>query len=160
MNKCAKFHGDSPKGKKVKCRLFIIISRASKWRTLKSAGNRRCAVHAETHSICTARPRPGPAAGVRVSPTSDTCQSVAILMNRRPPISRARLNFRRRPILCTTLYRNPMQASNFGGAFDQLLLHLFVEFSQKMPLYFFYTMVQTSQKWPKTQIKGGGGVLP
>ena len=35
------------------------------------------------HSICTARLRPGPAAGVRVSPTSDTCQSVAILMNRR-----------------------------------------------------------------------------
>ena len=26
-----------------------------------------------------------------------------------------------------------------------------------MPLYFFYTMVQKSQKWPKTQIKGGGG---
>ena len=33
-------------------------------------------------------------------------------------ISRERLNFRRRPILCTTLYRNPMQASNFGGTFD------------------------------------------
>ena len=26
-----------------------------------------------------------------------------------------------------------------------------------MPLYFFYTMLQKSQKWPKTQIKGGGG---
>ena len=24
-----------------------------------------------------------------------------------------------------------------------------------MPLYFFYTMGQKSQKWPKTQIKGG-----
>ena len=24
-----------------------------------------------------------------------------------------------------------------------------------MPLYFVYTMVQKSQKWPKTQIKGG-----
>ena len=32
-----------------------------------------------------------------------------------------------------------------------------MEFLQKMPLYFFYTMVQKSQKWPKTQIKGGGG---
>ena len=32
-----------------------------------------------------------------------------------------------------------------------------MQFSQKMPLYFFYTMVQKSQKWPKTQIKG---VLP
>ena len=30
-----------------------------------------------------------------------------------------------------------------------------------MPLYLFYTMVQKSQKWPKTQIRGGGGgVLP
>ena len=28
-----------------------------------------------------------------------------------------------------------------------------------MPLYFFYTMVQKSQKWPKTQIKGGGPAL-
>ena len=24
-----------------------------------------------------------------------------------------------------------------------------------MPLYLFYTIVQKSQKWPKTQIKGG-----
>ena len=29
-----------------------------------------------------------------------------------------------------------------------------MKFSQKMRLYFFYTMVQKSQKWPKTQIKG------
>ena len=28
-----------------------------------------------------------------------------------------------------------------------------------MPLNFFYTMVQKSQKWPKTQIKGGGSCL-
>ena len=26
-----------------------------------------------------------------------------------------------------------------------------------MPLNLFYTLVQKSQKWPKTQIKGGGG---
>ena len=63
-------------------RLFIFISRESKWRTLKSAGNPRCAVPAESHSICTDRRRPGPAAALQVSPTSDTCQSVAILMNR------------------------------------------------------------------------------
>ena len=42
-------------------------------------------------------------------------------------ISRERLNFRRRPILCTTLYRNLMQASNFGG-------HIWTTF----PLNFFY----------------------
>ena len=28
-----------------------------------------------------------------------------------------------------------------------------------MPLYLFYTMVQKSQKWPKTQIKGGGPAI-
>ena len=70
-------------------------------------------------------------------------------------IFRARLNFRRRPFLCTTLYRNPTQAGNFGGTFDQLFLwFFFMKFSQKMPLYFFHTMVQKSQKWPKTEIKG------
>ena len=36
------------------------------------------------------------------------------------------MNFRRRPILCTTLYRNPMQATNFGGTFDQLFLRIFL----------------------------------
>ena len=29
-----------------------------------------------------------------------------------------------------------------------------------MPLYFLYTMVQKSQKWPKTQIKGGPALKP
>ena len=28
-----------------------------------------------------------------------------------------------------------------------------------MPLYLFYTMVQKSQKWPKTQIKGGPALI-
>ena len=60
-------------------------------------------------------------------------------------ISREQLNFRRRPILCTTLYRNLIQASNFGGTFDQLFLWIFfMKISQKMPLYFVYTMVQKS----------------
>ena len=63
-------------------RLFIFILRESKWGTLKSAGNPRCAVPAKNHSICTDRRRPGPAATLQMSPTSDTCQSVAILMNR------------------------------------------------------------------------------
>ena len=34
-----------------------------------------------------------------------------------------------------------------------------MRFSQKMRLYFVYTMVQKSQKWPKTQIKGGESCL-
>ena len=41
-------------------------------------------------------------------------------------ISRERLNFKRRPISCTTLYRNPTQASNFGGTFNQLFLWIFL----------------------------------
>ena len=57
------------------------------------------------------------------------------------------IELRRRPILCTTLYRNLMQASNFGGLFDQLFLWIFfITFSQKMPVYFFYTMVQKKSK--------------
>ena len=35
------------------------------------------------------------------------------------------LSIRRRPILCTTLYKNLMQASNFDSAFDQLFLWIF-----------------------------------
>ena len=70
-------------------------------------------------------------------------------------ISQEWLNIRRRPFLCTTLYRNLMQGSNFDGTIDQLSFELFNE--QKMRLYVFYTMVQKNQKWPKTQIKG---VLP
>ena len=39
-----------------------------------------------------------------------------------------------------------MQASNFGGTFHQLFLCIFfMKFSQKMPLYFFHTMVQKSK---------------
>ena len=41
-------------------------------------------------------------------------------------ISRARLNFRRWPILCTTLYRNLSQVSKFGGTFAQLFLWVFL----------------------------------
>ena len=68
-------------------------------------------------------------------------------------IPRARLNFRRRLILCTTLYRNPIQASNFDGTFNNFSLEKFYAVSQKMPLYFFYTIVQkakTDQK-PKSR---------
>ena len=41
-------------------------------------------------------------------------------------LSRARLNFRRRRFLCTTLNRNLTQASNFGGTFDQVFLWNFL----------------------------------
>ena len=75
-------------------------------------------------------------------------------------ISRARWNFRRRPILCTTLYRNLMQSEQLWWHMWPIFsLNFFMKFSQRMPLYFFYTMVQKSQKWPKTQIKGMGPAL-
>ena len=84
------------------------------------------------------------------------CQISSIVQAVKKLNSISWLNFQRRPILCTTLYRNSIQASNFGGTFDQLVLWLFL-CSHKMPLYLFYTLVQKSQKWPKTQIKGFSG---
>ena len=68
------------------------------------------------------------------------------------------LNFRRRSTLCTTLNRNLMQASNFGGTFDQLSFDIFLKFSQKMPLYLFYSMVQKNKKWQK-KLKSRGPAL-
>ena len=38
-----------------------------------------------------------------------------------------------------------------------LSFEFFMKFSQKMPLNSYYTMVQKSQKWPKTHMKGVGG---
>ena len=70
-------------------------------------------------------------------------------------ISRARLSLWRRPILCTTLYRNLMQASKFGGTFDQLFLRIFfMKFSQKMPLYCFYDGAKTVRNDQKLKSRG------
>ena len=41
-------------------------------------------------------------------------------------ILRAQLNFWKRPILCKTLCGKPIQASDFGGTFDQNFLWIFV----------------------------------
>ena len=71
--------------------------------------------------------------------------------------SRARLNFRRRPILCTTLYWNLMQASNFGGTFDQLFLWIFYEtFTEDAPLLLLNHGAKKS-KMTKNSNEGGGG---
>ena len=92
MNKCAKFHKDSPSGKKVKFNLPSAIE------------------------------------------LSET------------------------PILCTTLYRNLKQASNFGGTFDQLFLGIFYEiFTEDVSLLILYHTVQKSQNDQKLKTKGGGG---
>ena len=71
-------------------------------------------------------------------------------------IPRARLNFWRQPILCTTLCRNPIQASNFGGTFDQLFPWIF--------LWGFHRrcLSTSSVPWCKKvknnqQLKSGGG---
>ena len=70
-------------------------------------------------------------------------------------ISRERLNFRRRPILCTTLYRNPMQARNFGGTFDQLFLRIFYQiFTEDASLLCLYHGAKKS-KMTKNSNKGG-----
>ena len=67
-------------------------------------------------------------------------------------ISGAQLNFRRRPILWTTLYKNLKQASNFGGVFDQLSLWPFCAlFTDDASLLILYP-------YPN-QGGGGGGTL-
>ena len=65
-------------------------------------------------------------------------------------ISREQLNFRRRPILCTTLYTEKPYTReqlrwHIWPIFSTFPLNLFMKFSHKMPLYFFYTRVQKSQ---------------
>ena len=51
-----------------------------------------------------------------------------------------------------------MQASNFGGTFDQLFLWIFYKIFTEDASLFLYTMVQKSQKWRKTQIKGASSI--
>ena len=75
-------------------------------------------------------------------------------------ISRERLNFRRRPFLCTTLYRNLMQASNFGGTFDQLSFEIFYEiFTEDASPFFLYHGAKKS-KMTKNSNQGGSRLDP
>ena len=68
------------------------------------------------------------------------------------------MNFRRRPFLCTTcttLYRNPMQVSNFGGTFDQPFLLIFCEiFTEDSSPLLLYHGAKTS-KMTKNSNQGG-----
>ena len=62
-------------------------------------------------------------------------------------------------VLCKTLYRNPMQASNFGGIFDQLFLCIFYEiFIEDASLLLLYHGARKSKmtKNPNREL----GVLP
>ena len=45
--------------------------------------------------------------------------------------SRGQLNFQGRSIVCTTLYINPMHASNFRGTVDQLSFDFFYGFHRR-----------------------------
>ena len=68
------------------------------------------------------------------------------------------MKFRRLPILCTTLYRNPMQVSNVGGTFDQLFLSLFYEiFTEDASLLLIYHGAKKSNM--TTNSNQGGSCL-
>ena len=58
--------------------------------------------------------------------------------------------------MCTTLYRNLMQASNFGGSFDQLFL-LFILFSENASLLLLYHGAKKSKMTNNKNDQGGGG---
>ena len=74
-------------------------------------------------------------------------------------ISRARLNFRRRPFLCTTLYRNLMQTGNFGGTFDQLFLRIILwNFHRRCLSICAIPWCKTS-RMTKNSNQGGGSCL-
>ena len=76
------------------------------------------------------------------------------------PISRERLNFRRRPILCRTLYRNPIQACNFGGTFDQLFLWIVLcNFHTRCPSTLSIPWCKKVKNDQKLKSRGGGPAL-
>ena len=72
-------------------------------------------------------------------------------------ISRARLNFLRRPFLCTTLYRNLMQAGNFAGTFDQLFLWMLLWNFHRRCLSPSSIPWCKKSKMTKNSNQGGGG---
>ena len=54
------------------------------------------------------------------------------------------IEFGRRLFLCTTLYSNLMQASDFGGTFDQVFLSIFyIIFTEdaSLQIYLFYLFI-------------------
>ena len=76
--------------------------------------------------------------------------------------SLAQMNFRRWPILCTTLYRNPIQAiaTNFGGTFDQIFFYIFYAgLTEDAFLLFLYYGAKKKVK-DDQKLKSKGEVLP
>ena len=62
------------------------------------------------------------------------------------------------PILCTTVYRNLYERATSVAHLTNLSFEFCMQFSHKIPLYFFHTIVQKSQNDQK--LKSRGGVLP
>ena len=58
-------------------------------------------------------------------------------------------------IFCTNLHRNPMQASNFGGTLTNFSFEFFNKMFTEDASLLLLSWCKKSQKWPKTQIKGG-----
>ena len=65
-------------------------------------------------------------------------------------LSRARLNFRRWPILCTTMYRNLYKPATSVAHLTNFSFEFFMRFSQKMPNYAFILWCKKKKsKWPE-----------
>ena len=74
-------------------------------------------------------------------------------------ISRAWLNFRRRPVLCITLYRNHTSEQLWWHIWRTFPLNFFYAvFTEEVSLLILYHDEKKVKKWPKTQIKAGGPV--
>ena len=69
-------------------------------------------------------------------------------------IPQEQLNFRRRPILCTTLYKRATSVAHLINFSFFIFLY---NFHTRCPLLFLYQWWKKSQKLPKTKIKG---ILP
>ena len=85
--------------------LWISLGGKPKWLPLKF-GYHDVMRTSPIHSICTDRRDPGPAASLQVSPSSETCQSVAILMNRRHSIENLTSNSARSILLAYVIHSN------------------------------------------------------
>ena len=55
--------------------------------------------------------------------------------------------------MCTTLYRNPMQVTNFGGTFDQLFLRIFYKIFTKDASQAAFTRIRIA-RYPDIRVEG------
>ena len=79
---------------------------------------------------------------------------IVLMIKKLNSISRAPLNFRRRPFCVQLCIETSCKRATSVAHLTNFSFEFFMKFSQKMPLHLFYIRVQKSQKWPKAQIKG------